>query len=126
MKTYRSLSLKIAAFLVALSFGLSARAETPRDEIAHAYVLLKMAKHDYGGHKANALKELEIAGHDLGLDLKGHGSEHERQMQSDEMVAESGRMLREASAKLEARDREHAAAHVDRAIHEIDEALRKK
>jgi hypothetical protein len=125
-RTYRSLYLRIAAFALALSFGLSARAESPREELAHAYVLLKMAKHDYGGHKATALRELETAGHDLGLDLKGGGSEHERQMKSDELVAESGRMLREASNKLEARDRERAAAHVDRAIHEIDEALRKK
>ena len=124
--THRSLKLQIAAFALALSFGLSAYAETPREEMAHAYVLLKMAKHDYGGHKAAALRELEAAGGELGLDLHGRGTEHERQLQSDELVAESGRMLREARDKLEARDRERVASHVEKAVHEIDEALRAK
>jgi hypothetical protein len=126
--TYRSRSwyLQIAAVALVLSFGVRAYAETPREELAHAYVLLKLAKHDYAGHRAAALRELEVAGHDLGLDLQGRGSEHERQLQSDELVAQSGRMLHELRGRLEARDRDRAAAHVDRAIHEIDEALRVK
>src|ERR1700757_1282484 len=102
----RSLYLKIAAFVVAISFGLSARAESAREEVAHAYVLLKMAKSDYKGHKGEAIKQLEIVGHDLGLDLHGGGSERERQLKSDELVSEAGNMVREARNKLEARDRE--------------------
>ena len=124
--THRSFYLQIAAFALALSFGLSAYAEPPRDEIAHAYVLLKLAKHDYGGHKAEAIRELEAAGGALGLDLHGRGTEHERQLKSDELVAEAGRMLHEARDKLEARDRDRAASHVEKAIHEVDEALRVK
>jgi hypothetical protein len=126
MKTHRSLYLKVAAFALALSFGVSAYAETPREELAHSYVLLKLAKNDYGGHKAAALQELEATGHDLGLDLHGRGSKVERQLKSDELVAESSRLLHEASAKLEARDRQLAAAHLDKAAHELDEALRVK
>lgn len=118
--------LQIAAFTVAVSFGLSAHAETPREEVAHAYVLLKMANHDYGGHRAAAMHELEAAGNALGLDLHGHGTEHERQMKSDELVAESSRILHEARDKLEARDRQRVADHIERAIREIDGALHKK
>ena len=126
MKTHRLLRLQILVSALVLSFGIRAYAEPPRDELAHAYVLLKMAKSDYKGHRAAALQELQAAGHDLGLDLKGGGSEHERQMKSDELVAESSRMLREARDKLEARDREHVASHLEKAIHELNEALRVK
>jgi hypothetical protein len=127
MKTKnRSFYLQIAALALALSFGLTARAESPREEVAHAYVLLKMAKSDYHGHKAEALHQLELVGHDLGMDLHGRGNEHERQLKSDELLAQAGSMVHEARNKLEARDRERAAEHLDKAIHEIDEALRVK
>jgi hypothetical protein len=126
MKTHRLLCLQILVPVLVLAFGLRAYAEPPREELAHAYVLLKLANNNYGGHKAAALQELETAGHDLGLDLKGRGSEHERQLKSDQLVAESSRMLREARDKLEARDREHVAAHLEKAIHELNEALQVK
>ena len=35
-------------------------------------------------------------------------------------------MLHEASAKLEARDRERVAGHLEKAIQELDEALKVK
>jgi hypothetical protein len=126
MKTHRLLCLKIAACALALSLGIPAHAEPPRDELAHAYVLLKLAKSDYKGHRAAALQELEAAGHELGLDLKGHGSEHESQMKSDALLAESSRMLHDARDKLEARDRQHIAGHLEKAIHELDVALQVK
>jgi len=126
MKTHRLLHLQILVSVLVLAFGLRAYAEPPREELAHAYVLLKLAKSDYKGHRAAALQEMETAGHELGLDLKGRGSEHERQLKSDQLVAESSRMLREARDKLEARDREHVAAHLEKAIHELNEALRVK
>jgi hypothetical protein len=107
-----------------LSFGVRAYAETPREELAHAYILLKLANADYAGHRAKAMKELETAGKDLGLSLEGRGSEHERQLKSDEQVAEARRLLREARDKLEARDRDRAAAHLEKAIAEIDAALK--
>lgn len=126
MKTHRLLCLKIAACALALSFGIRAYAEPPRDELAHAYVLLKLAKSDYKGHRAAAIDELEAAGHELGLDLKGHGSATESQMKSDALLAESSRMLHDARDKLEARDREHIAGHLEKAIHELDVALQVK
>ena len=121
MKTHRLLCAVITAGVLLL--GTQAYADSPREDIVHAYVLLKMANNDYAGHRGNAIKELEKAGQELGLDLHGHGQEHERQMQSDAQMAEAGRILREARDRLDAHDREHAAAHVDRAMREIDRAL---
>jgi len=118
--------LQIAALAVALSFGASAYAETPREELVHAHRLLKLANHDYAGHREAAMKELEAAGKALGLKLGGDASEHERQIKSDEKLAEARRLLREARDKLERQDRDRVAARVDKAIEEIDTALRVK
>jgi len=126
LKTYRSVCLQIAAFALAFAFVIQARAASPREDLVHAYVLLKLANHNYAGHREAAIKELEIAGHDLGLDLHGRGSERERQLKSDEQLAEAGRILHYTRDRLDAHDRERAAAHVDRAMHEIDLALRVK
>jgi hypothetical protein len=126
MKTHRLLSLKIAVCALVLSFGIRVYAEPPRDELAHAYVLLKLAKSDYKGHRAAAIDELETAAYELGLDIKGHGSTAENQMKSDALMAESSRMLHDARDKLEARDRQHIAGHLDKAIHELDVALQVK
>jgi hypothetical protein len=125
-RSSRSLYIQIAAIVLALSFGVCAYAETPREELAHSYILLKLANHDYAGHRVKAMKELEAAGKDLGLVLEGRGSEHERQLQSDEQVAEARRMLGEARDKLEARDRDRVAARLEKAILEIDAALKVK
>jgi hypothetical protein len=109
---------------LALTLGARAYAESPREELAHSYRLIKMSNHDYGGHRDAALKELQIAGDALGLDLKGKGDERESQMKSDEQMAEASRLLRAARDKLEAQDRERVARHVDRAVEEVDAALR--
>jgi rubrerythrin len=120
----RSGCIPIAAIALALSFGVRAYAETPREELAHAYVLLKLAHADYGGHRAKAMEELQTAGKELGLNLEGRGSEHESQLKSDEQVAEAGRILREARNRLEAADRDRVAAHLEKAVLEIDAALK--
>jgi hypothetical protein len=58
------LYLKAVAVALAFSFGLSAYAETPREELVHAYYLLKKADHDYDGHRGKAMAEVETAGHE--------------------------------------------------------------
>ena len=122
----RSLYLQTVVVVVALAFGASAYAESPREEIAHAHRLLKHANGDYAGHRAKAMRELETAGHALHLDLGGELNGHEPQWKSDEQLTEARRLLRDARDKLEQADREHAAAHLDKAIEEIDSALRKR
>jgi hypothetical protein len=127
MKTSsRSIYVKIAAIALALTFGVRAYAEPPRDEIVHAYILLKHADHDYDGHREAAMKQLEGAGADLGLKLEGDDQERERQWKSDERLAEARRLVREARGKLEAHDRELAADHLGKALKELNAALKAK
>ncbi len=118
--------LKIAAIALALSFGLSAHAESARDELVHAFRLLKKADHNYGGHRVAAMNEIEAASRDLGLEVGGDLQEHERQWHSDEQLTEARRLLHESRDKLEHRDRDRVADHVEKAIQEIDTALRVK
>jgi len=116
--------MRMAALALALTLGGSAYAESAREELIHSYALLKLANADYGGHRAKAMKELEAAGRELGLRLEARGSNHEQQLKSDEQVAEARRILREARDKLEAKDRDRVAARLDKAIVEIDAALK--
>lgn len=116
----------LVAILAALCFGLSAYAETPREELVHAFYLLKKANHDYGGHREKAVKEVQTAAHQLGLEMGGDVPEGERQWKSDAQITEARRLLREAAVKLEQRDRDRVSAHVDKAVSEIDAALKIK
>jgi hypothetical protein len=123
MKT-RTFHLQILAVVVALSFAASARAETAREEITHAYGLLTHADRAYGGHRSNAIHELEAAAKGLGLDLGASGTPgHEIQQKSDDKVTEARKLLNDARIRLEAHDRDLIAGHLDKAIKELDAAL---
>ena len=123
---HRSFYAAVAAAALTLACGFSALAETPREELVHAFILLKTADRDYAGHRVNAMNEVEIAGKALGLRLRGDAPKGERQWKSDDQLTAARRLLVEARVKLESRDRERAAAHVDIAIKELDEALKRK
>ena len=112
--------------LLALTFGISAYAETPREELTHAYRLMKGADHDYDGHREAAMKEVRAAGEKLGLVLEGEGVKEESQWKSDKRMLEARRLLKEARNKLEDRDREKAAKELDVAIKELNQALKTK
>lgn len=133
--TSRSLFTKIAAIGLALSFGLCAyaqehphdrAAEGPREELAHAYYLLKASKGDYGGHRAKALGELERASRELGMELKGGAPERERQWESDRQMQEARRLVADVRDHMEEHDRNRIASHLDESIRQIDVALRKR
>jgi hypothetical protein len=126
MKLTSRLYTQLAAIALILSFGFSASAEPPRDELVHAFHLLKKADHDYDGHRVKAMEAVEAAGRELGLELGGDLPDRERQWKSDDQLIEARRLLREARDKLEDRDRDRVAAHVERAIKEIDTALNVK
>src|SRR5438309_101015 len=106
MKTKCWLAMLMAALL--LGFGSQAYAASPREDLVQAYILMRTANNNYAGHRGNALRELEDAGHHLGLDLKGGGTERQRQMTSDAKVAEAGRILRDVRSRLDRRDRDIA------------------
>jgi len=124
MKSNLRFYTKLAAVAIALSFGIRAYAEPPRDELAHAYYLLKTADHDYKGHRTKAIHEIESAGHEIGMKFEGHISDHERQLKSDDQLSAASGLLREARDKMEAGDREKAAVHLQKAIEEVDAALK--
>ncbi|HWD90913.1 MAG TPA: hypothetical protein VG938_01060 [Verrucomicrobiae bacterium] len=124
--TSRKFYFKIAAIALAVSFGLSAYAQSPRENLVHAYHLLKMANHDYAGHRAKAMDEVSTAGRSLGLELGGDLPPAERQWQSDQQLKEARHLIRESRDQLERADRDRAARHLDEAIREIDEALKVK
>jgi hypothetical protein len=111
---------------MALSFGAHVYAESARDEIIHAFVLLKHANHDYNGHRTKAIEHVQAAGRALNLKLEGGASERERKWESDQSLAEARNLLFHARSAFEAHDRELAVKHVDRAIEEIDSGLGKK
>jgi len=114
----------VAAIALALSSGTRvSAAEPPREEVAHAYRLLKHADADYKGHRVNAMKELEAAGKKMGLELGGDLPSGERQWQSDAQLREARRLLQDAHQTLAKEDRDRAADRVEKAIKEIDTAL---
>jgi len=118
--------LHLVAVTVALSFAARVYAEPPRQELVHAYVLLKHANHNYEGHRARALEHIQAAGKAMNLQLEGDANERERQWKSDQMLAEARHLLYHARGAFETHDRDVAAAHVDKAIEEIDRAIGKE
>jgi hypothetical protein len=56
--------------------------------------------------------------------LEGDFPEREHQWKSDEQLTEARRLLKDARDRLESQDRERVASRVDKAIEEIDLALR--
>jgi hypothetical protein len=126
MRKTSHLYLQIAVIALIMSFGFSAFAEPPRDELVHAFHLLKKANHDYDGHREKAMEAVEAAGKDLGLELGGDLPDRERQWKSDDQLIEARRLLREARDKLEAHDRDRVAEHVEKAIKEINACLEVK
>jgi hypothetical protein len=125
-KATRSFYLQIVAIALALSFGFSAYAETPRETLVHAWRLLKRADHDYDGHRVKAMEHLEVAGKELGLELKGDLEHKEAQWKSDAQLTEARKLLRTAAKKLEKADRDRVADHVEQAIKELNIALKIK
>jgi hypothetical protein len=118
--------LHLVAVTVALSFAARVYAEPPRQELVHAYALLKNANHNYEGHRARAMEHIQAAGKAINLKLEGDASEREHQWKSDQMLAEARHLLYHARGAFEAHDRDLAAAHVDKAIEEIDRAIGKQ
>src|SRR4051812_12550855 len=95
MKTFHLFTVFTVMAALLLGCRTQAYAASPREDLVQAYILLRTANNNYAGHRGNALREIEDAGHHLGLDLNGRGNERQRQMTSDAKVAEAGRILRD-------------------------------
>ena len=112
------LFLSVASFLL---FGTTrVFAEPPAANLLRqAYATLEMADHDYKGHRVDAMKQIEAAGHALGISVRGDGRGHEKQGVSDEQLRAAESLLEQARPSLKGR----ALHHVNHALKQIHIAL---
>ncbi|MDB6022285.1 MAG: hypothetical protein JWQ04_2142 [Pedosphaera sp.] len=124
MKASSLPSLTVVAIVcLMLSFNLNLFAgPNPEDLLIQAYVKLEQADHDYKGHRADAMKEIEAAGKLVGVNVRGDGRGHERQGVSDEQLRTARELLEQARGGLHGK----ALARVDKAIKQISIALKIK
>ena len=83
---------------------------------------IPLPKHDYKGHRVEAMKQIEAAAKVLGVNLHGDGRGHEKQGVSDEQLRSARGMLEQARPGLKGK----ALKHVDRAISQVNTALKIK
>jgi hypothetical protein len=88
--------------------------------LRQAYGLLSVANHDYQGHRARAMKQIEVAAQHLGVNLRGDGKGHEGQATSDAQLRNAQALLVQASGGLKAGQ---GLAHVKLAIAQLNTAL---
>jgi hypothetical protein len=117
---FRSLS-QVAVVCLALSFSLnlSAGPAASGDLLRQAYSALEQADHDYKGHRADAMKQIEAAGKLLGIKLRGDGKGHEKQGVSDEQLRTAKSLLEEARSGLTGKP----LKHVNHALKQLNVAL---
>ena len=101
------------SFLLAtilLAFGLVTRAQAQTSNLAtldDAYATLVHADHDYKGHRAKAMKQVELAVQELGGKISGHGKVREPQAASDAQLRSAEGLLQQASGGLSGKALKH-------------------
>ncbi len=97
------------------------------EKLREAYMTLYKADHDYHGHRIKAMHELEKACDHLGTDIRGDGHGHERQAVSDEELRKARAIIDEVLHRDVIKGHKEAKFvlhHLEKAIKNIDEALR--
>lgn len=102
------LSIIPAPTLVAAPVGAGAL-------LTQAYATLSMADHDYRGHRVAAMKQIELAGKLLGVNVRGDGRVREKQGISDAQMRTAQSLLQQATSGLAPRP----LKHVNKAIEHI-------
>jgi len=113
-----SQAAKSGAQKPANSNAASAEVQTLRQ----AYSLLSAADHDYQGHRARAMRLIEMACRVLGSSVKGDGTGDEPQSQSDSQVQQALSLLKGVESTV-ASSNARAGKHLSRAIQELNAAL---
>jgi hypothetical protein len=115
-------STAVAALLIWAGSSTNALAQpVPPDQLLRqAYFTLSVANQNYDGHRYEAMREIEAAANYLKFDLRGDGRGLERQRVSDEQLRSARSLLEQARVELDKKPRKH----VEKAIKEIDLALR--
>jgi hypothetical protein len=88
-------------------------------QLSQAYAALSVADHDYKGHRAGAMKQIEAAAKVVGLNLAGNGKGHEQQVTSDQQLQTATTLLQQARPGLPPK----AQRHVDKALEDLSTAL---
>ncbi len=119
---YLRYSTLLATLLLAFGLVTRGQAQTANPNITtldDAYATLSQADHDYKGHRAKAMKQIELAVKELGGAISGKGKGHEAQGTSDAQLKAAQTMLQQVSTGLTGK----SLKHVNNAITEITAAL---
>jgi hypothetical protein len=125
-----SRSALFVAMLI-LSCGLSARAadSTPPDDnselglLKRTYHILKIADHDYDGHRVKAMRSIENACDQLGENIRGDGKDKEAQSVSDAQLRQAQKWLLQAHTMASEQKQKDVVVHLDKAVNELALAL---
>ncbi len=88
-------------------------------QLTQAYAALSVADHDYQGHRAKAMKQIEAAAKEMGVSLAGNGKGHEQQVTSDQQLQTANTLLQQAMPGLPPK----AQKHVSKALEDLAAAL---
>jgi hypothetical protein len=87
--------------------------------LQEAYGLLATADHDYNGHRARAMKQIESAAKLLGITLKGDGKVREPQGTSDAQLRSAQALLEQVSTGITGA----GLTHLQQAVKQLNVAL---
>lgn len=87
--------------------------------LREAYGRLYVADHDYKGHRARAMRQIEAAAKTLGVELKGDGKGHEPQATSDAQLGKARELLEQITGAIVGK----GLLHIQAAIEQLNVAL---
>lgn len=142
----KRLLLTGAALFAAVSFNINLRAATPQPlggavagrvefqtvafsdskeagMLRNAYVILATGDHDYKGHRAKAMRQIEAAARLLGVKLAGDDKDRQKQGLSDAELREAQGLLQSVLAAAQVKDQPRISKHLNGAINQINLAL---
>lgn len=114
----RSVTVVALACLMAF-YSTNVFAAPAGDLLMQAYSSLEQADHDYKGHRAAAMKQVEEAAKLLHINVRGDGRGHEKQGISDEQLRKAEGLLQQAKAGLKGKP----LKHVNNALKQLHTAL---
>lgn len=108
------LNMKMTSFrpwLLALILGLAVNTyAAPADLLRQAYGELASANHDYEGHRGGAMRQVEAAAKELGVNVHGDDKYHENQGVSDNHLRTAQSLLNQAGSGLSGKPLKHVLA----------------
>lgn len=97
--------------------------QTEATQLTLAWQRLDAGLHDYGGHRAKAQQQTQMAGKELGLQLAVSPRPQLPQVKSDALLREARALLLQVQTSLSNLNKPKAVEHIAKAIAEIDRAL---